>query len=41
MNGKTLFINLRADFCAATAGEESPCPKICYLHGIILVLLFL
>ena len=41
MNGKTLFINLRADFCATTAGEESPCPKICYLHGTILVLLFL
>ena len=28
MNGKILFINMRADFCAATAGEESSCPRI-------------
>ena len=41
MNGKILFSNMRGGFCAATAGDESSCAKICYLHGTILGLIFL
>ena len=30
MNGKILFINMRGDFCAATAGEESSCQRLLF-----------